>query len=110
MYFKEWDGEGLPHVGCKCQMELCGALSLVTITAYGERKVLVKDGLEDEFAVFKNKAVFRPIRSEEEQEVDKLVKVLMDHHEEDGVNTDDLALHLQVIDHAKAIYKAGYHK
>lgn len=88
-----WDGEGLPPVGCECEVDwtCSGDWREVAIIHYSVGKIWVRHKGGDE--IIWEDASFRPIRSEEDRAIDQIM--------------DDCGVARCV---ARTIYEAGYRK
>ncbi|QPJ99325.1 hypothetical protein IDM36_15545 [Enterobacter mori] len=82
---QEWDGEGLPPVGCECEHHSpSGMVTVVKIIAHFQNRaamVAVFIPVEREFKTV-DQAIsdcFRPIRSEADKKRDEAAKGLMDY-------------------------------
>lgn len=82
----EWNGEGLPPVGCECEAKM----PILDSPLWGWRRVkVVISGMvkaENECLVYDVETTrpawadeFRPIRTEEERKRDEFAKLLCDH-------------------------------
>jgi hypothetical protein len=114
---KEWNGEGLPPTGTVCEMLHPG------ISEYGWQRVEIKAYFDDRVVVSGSPAIwgggfgaihinsklkFRPIRSEEDQAVEEIAKILQNDHQ---IVTDTHSKNLDYfIGPARALYRSGYSK
>lgn len=73
----EWNGEGLPPVGCECEREVPRGWSRCRIN-YASSAIIVYQMLEsgNEYASTLSAFRFRPIRSEEERKRDDRIASL----------------------------------
>lgn len=73
-----WSGEGLPPVGCECEVSVDGGRSWCTYRAINEKngaRLIEIGNFTEEFQ--NNNWVFRPIRSEAERKREEAVKTIM---------------------------------
>lgn len=73
-----WNGEGLPPVGCECEVSVDGGRSWCTYRAINEKngaRLIEIGNFTEEFQ--NNNWIFRPTRSEAEQKRDEAVKAIM---------------------------------
>lgn len=91
----DWDGTGLPPVGCACESSWAGdEWQLCEILFASNQFVVVKlkeSGMEDVYSI--GDVTFRPLRTEAERAIDEMVRL-------SGVS----------IGAAKILYDAGYRK
>lgn len=81
---KEWDGEGLPPVGCECEINPHGEWFQAIVHGYGKNKFLAEissfqtdsdgDVINGEHAYWTASTKFRPIRTQAEREREELVR------------------------------------
>lgn len=89
-----WNGEGVPPVGCECEVSVDGGRSWCTYRAINEKngvRLIEIGNLTEEFQ--NNNWIFRPLRTEAERAIDEMVRL-------SGVS----------INAAKILYDAGYRK
>ena len=91
----EWDGEGLPPVGCECEfVSNDTSWGTVVIIGYDCGKVVFKPSGETYYGIEPSiHQIFRPLRPEAERAIDEMVQL-------SGVS----------IGAAKILYDAGYRK
>ena len=73
-----WHGEGLPPVGCECEVSVDGGRSWCTYRAINEKsgaRLIEIGNFTEEFQ--SNNWIFRPIRSEADRKRDEAVKTIM---------------------------------
>jgi hypothetical protein len=73
-----WNGEGLPPVGCDCEVSVDGGLSWCTYRAINEKngaRLIEIGNFTEEFQ--NNNWIFRPICSEADKKRDEAVKTIM---------------------------------
>ena len=73
-----WNGEGLPPVGCECEVSVDGGRSWCTYKAINEKngaRLIEIGNFTEEFQ--NNNWIFRPICSEAEKKRDEAVKTIM---------------------------------
>ena len=73
-----WSGEGLPPVGCECEVSVDGGRSWCTYKAINEKnsaRLIEIGNFTEEFQ--NNNWIFRPIRSEADRKRDEAVKTIM---------------------------------
>ncbi len=94
----KWNGEGLPPVGCECELYDCEEWSPVKIKYIGEKYVVTdrKDlGYEVVYCLAEKPDRFRPIRTEAERKRDEACKAMTDRIDMDsylaGIIYDDIA-------------------
>lgn len=91
----EWDGTGLPPVGCTCESSWAGdEWQLCEILFASNQFIVVKlkeSGMEDAYSI--GDVTFRPLRTEAERAIDEMVRL-------SGVS----------VGAAKILYDAGYRK
>lgn len=111
----EWDGDGLPPVGCECEFaslcdtgddDECTTWEFARVVGYdGPAAVVAIDG--GGYAGSSCRADFRPIRSEEEMAAEKEMReaceMLRDARAQ-GMRRDN------EYDTCRALYRAGYRK
>lgn len=76
-----WDGEGLPPVGCECELYDCEQWNPVRIKYVGEKYVVTDRtdlGYEVVYCLAEKPERFRPIRTESERKRDESVQALSD--------------------------------
>lgn len=75
----EWDGEGLPPVGCECEFKANdGGWGIGTVLCVGKNRIFWlchEDG--DEYTSEVNPREFRPIRSEADKKKERVVDEIM---------------------------------
>lgn len=74
-----WSGEGLPPVGCECEVSVDGGRSWCTYKAINEKngaRLIEIGNFTEEFQ--NNNWIFRPIRSEADRKRDEAVQALCD--------------------------------
>lgn len=69
----EWDGEGLPPVGCECERSWCGDKWLPCTVLFVSNETIVVKLATREAAYGRCEVAFRPIRSEVERKRDAAV-------------------------------------
>lgn len=96
----QWDGEGLPPVGCECEMQdALGCWQFVTVFAHHAGFAHGWDNVLPERSYFSNNsAEFRPIRSERDKAIQQMRKVVTNYNKTD------------VIHAIEQLYDAGYRK
>ena len=75
----EWDGEGLPPVGCECEVKCAGywvRAKVVHVTAIGSVVCEMTDEFRGKVRVNHNQDYFRPLRTREQRERDELAEFL----------------------------------
>ncbi|HGH4643597.1 TPA: hypothetical protein ACJIWE_000722 [Enterobacter roggenkampii] len=77
----EWDGEGLPPVGCECEFKANdGSWGIGTVLCVGKNRIFWlchEDG--DEYTSEVNPQEFRPVRSEANKKRDEVAKGLVEY-------------------------------
>lgn len=83
----EWDGEGLPPVGCECEINPHGEWFRATVYGYGKNKFLAAisnfqrdsdgDVIGGEHAYWIESTKFRPIRTKAERDREELESTLL---------------------------------
>lgn len=79
---KDWDGEGLPPVGCKCEYSLKGddgpwfKCEIISHNRLVIRCPHLQDDSDNGLQVVDRKVVFRPMRTQAERDRDELVKTV----------------------------------
>lgn len=100
----EWDGVGLPPVGCECEVSRITEWSKVRINYISADNVVFSvlyiDGSEEELCWATRECSFRHIRSEADKKRDEAIKEIF----------DILAAGANIKDDAKNLYDAGYRK
>ncbi len=74
-----WNGEGLPPIGCECELYDCDDWFKVTVRYLGESLAVVYDhgnGVERAFSVVNKPHKFRPIRTEAERKRDAAISAM----------------------------------
>ena len=87
----EWNGEGLPPVGCECEFFDCEKWFKVTMMYGGSQLVVLYDHdneIERSFSTSHIDGKFRPIRSEADKKRDEAIKQICDVLSV-GKNTED---------------------
>lgn len=72
-----WNGEGLPPVGCECEVSVDGGRSWCTYRAISEKngvRLIEVGNLTEEFE--NNNWIFRPLRTEAERKRDKAIEAI----------------------------------
>ena len=80
-----WNGEGLPPVGCECEVSVDGGRSWCTYRAINEENgvLLIEIGnLTEEFQ--NNNWIFRPLRTEAERKREAAAKEMARHANDDA--------------------------
>lgn len=73
----EWNGEGLPPVGVKCEMSYSdNEWYRCVIIAKGEEQIIYKREGCEEFSGHRNNYKFRPIRSEADKKRDAAISAI----------------------------------
>lgn len=78
----EWNGEGLPPVGCECDFFDCENWNPVMIKFVGDKYVVTERtdlGLEVVYCAAERPEHFRPIRTEAERKRDEAINALSEH-------------------------------
>ena len=78
----EWSGEGLPPVGCECELFDCEDWNPVRIKFVGDKYVVTERtalGYEVVYCVAERPERFRPIRTKAERKRDEFAKSLCTH-------------------------------
>ncbi|ELE9726609.1 hypothetical protein RM407_000198 [Enterobacter kobei] len=75
----EWDGVGLPPVGCECERSWCGDKWLPCTVLFVSDETIVVKLATREAAYGRCEVVFRPIRSEEDKKRDESAKGLIEY-------------------------------
>jgi len=73
----QWDGEGLPPVGCECELFDCEEWNPVRIKFLGEKYVVTQRldlGYEVVYCLVEHPDKFRPIRSEADKKRDAAIE------------------------------------
>lgn len=74
-----WDGEGLPHVGCECELFDSDSGWEVVVIKFVGNKTVVVDMLDgDEYSFELSTCQFRPIRTEAERRRDESSAQMLD--------------------------------
>lgn len=80
----EWDGKGLPPVGCECEFKANdGSWGIGTVLCVGKNRIFWlchEDG--DEYTSELNPQEFRPIRSEADKKRDEAVEAMIKHKDD----------------------------
>ena len=74
-----WNGEGLPPVGCECEVSVDGGRSWCTYRATNEKngvRLIEIGNLTEEFQ--NNNLIFRPLRAESEIKRDAFINAVLD--------------------------------
>lgn len=74
-----WNGEGLPPVGCECEVSVDGGRSWCTYRAINEKngvRLIEIGNLTEEFQ--NNNLIFRPLRTESEIKRDAFINAVLD--------------------------------
>jgi len=72
----EWNGEGLPSVGCECERRIGSDIYHVTVVGYHDGEVVVfQHDASPEYTGVQH-GYLRPIRTKEQLDRDHLIKVL----------------------------------
>ena len=74
-----WNGEGLPPVGCECEVSVDGGRSWCTYRATNEKngvRLIEIGNLTEEFQ--NNNFIFRPLRTESEIKRDAFINAVLD--------------------------------
>lgn len=74
-----WNGEGLPPVGCECEVSVDGGRSWCTYRATNEKngvRLIEIGNLTEEFQ--NNNLIFRPLRTESEIKRDAFINAVLD--------------------------------
>ncbi|YCI31035.1 hypothetical protein M1E08_09485 [Erwinia sp. PK3-005] len=94
----EWNGEGLPPVGCVCELYDCEQWNPVRIKYAGEKYVVTDRtdlGCEVVYCLAEKPERFRPLRTEAERKRDEACKAMTDRIDMDnylaGIIYDDIA-------------------
>lgn len=98
-----WDGEGLPPVGCECEVHEDAMWHHATIVAHHDGCAIAaihRDDMSYEYGAYCGGAI-RPIRSEEDRAVEEMRNVMAKHAEVSCGMAETLAIWL---------YRAGYRK
>jgi len=85
----EWDGEGLPPVGCECEINPHGEWFRATVRGYSSHKFLAEisagqidedgDEIAGEHAYWTQGTGFRPLKTQAEREREELSDLLETH-------------------------------
>ena len=94
----EWSGDGLPTVGCECELFDCDEWNPVVIKFVGDKYVVTERtdlGYEVVYCLAERPDRFRPIRTEAERKRDDACKAMTDRIDMDnylaGIIYDDIA-------------------
>lgn len=80
-----WNGEGLPPVGCECEVSVDGGRSWCTYRAINEKngvRLIEIGNLTEQFQ--NNNWIFRPLRTEAERKREAAAKEMARHANEDA--------------------------